>query len=94
MFNDYIDVIYPEELKLKTLQMLQNGLIIDRMEFDEDGRLYTRLYDKRDDFDFPIVNLPYLSSTVPESPAYCVFASQLILYARVCSKYEDCCVIN
>ena len=23
-----------------------------RLEFDEDGKLYTRLYDKRDDFDF------------------------------------------
>ena len=25
--------------------------------------------DKRDDFDFPIVNIPYLSSHIPESPA-------------------------
>ena len=44
-------------LKLKTLQMLLNGLII----FDEDGKLYTRLYDKRDDFDFPAVNFQYWS---------------------------------
>ena len=27
-FNDYIDVIYPKELEIKTPQMLQNGLII------------------------------------------------------------------
>ena len=47
------------------------------------------VYDKRDDFDFPIVNFPYLSSNIPESPAYGVFVSQLIRYARVCSKYED-----
>ena len=26
------------------------------LEFDEDGKLFTRLYEKRDDFDFPIVN--------------------------------------
>ena len=50
---------------------------------------HTRLYDKRDDFDFPIVNFPYLSSNIPESPAYSVFVSQLVRYARVCSKYED-----
>ena len=37
------------------------------MEFDEDGKLFTRLYDKRDDFDFPIVNFPYLSSKILES---------------------------
>ena len=47
------------------------------------------LYDKRGDFDFPVVNFPYLSSNIPESPAYGVFVWQLIRYARVCSKYED-----
>ena len=31
-------------------------------------------YDKCGDFDFPItVNFPYLSSNIPESPAYGVF---------------------
>ena len=35
------------------------------------------------------VNFPYLSSNIPESPAYDVVVSQLIRYARVCSKYED-----
>ena len=39
--------------------------------------------------DFPIVNLPYLSSIIPESPAYGVFVSQFIRYARVCSRNEN-----
>ena len=62
-----------------------------RLEFDEDGRLNTRLYDKRDDFDFPIFNLPYLSRNIPESPAYGVFVSQFIRYMLylVSSKCED-----
>ena len=34
--------------------------------------------------DFSIVNLPYLSSNIPESPAYGV-VSQLIRNARGCS---------
>ena len=42
-----------------------------------------------DEFDFPIVKFPYLGSNIPESPACGVFVSQLIRYARVCSKYED-----
>ena len=37
-----------------------------------------------------LVNFPYLSRNIPEFPAYGVFISQLIHYARVCSKYEDC----
>ena len=59
------------------------------LEFDEDGKLFIRLYDQRDDFDFPIVNFPYLRSNIPESPAYGAFVSEVIRYARVCSKYED-----
>ena len=39
--------------------------------------------------DFPIVNSPYLSSNIPDSPAYGDCISQLMRYARVCSKYED-----
>ena len=64
-FNDYMDVIYPEELEIKdTTDAPKWANCLDhRLEFDEDGGLYTRLYDKRDDFDFPIVNFPYLSRT-------------------------------
>ena len=85
-FNDYIDVIYPEELEIKNTTDAPkwvNYLDI-RLEFDEDGKFYTRLYDKRDDFDFHVVNFPYLSSNIPESHAYGVFVSQLIRYTRVC----------
>ena len=48
----------------------------------------TSLYDKRDDFNFHITNFPFLSSHIPSSPAYGVFISQLIRYARACSSYE------
>ena len=40
-----------------------------RLEDDEDGTLYI-LYDKRDDFDFSIVNFPYLNINIPKSRAY------------------------
>ena len=55
----------------------------------DNGRLTTRLYDKRDDFNFPIVNFPFLSSNIPSAPAYGVYVSQLIRYARTCSNYQD-----
>ena len=53
-----------------------------------DGQLRTSLYDKCDDFNFHITNFPFLSSTTPSSPAYGVFISQLIRYARTCSSNE------
>jgi hypothetical protein len=32
----------------------------------------TKLYGKRDDFTFPIVNFLFISSNIPESPAYII----------------------
>ena len=74
-FNDYIDVIYPKELEIKdTIQMLQNGLIILTIwSLMRMVNLSHDSYDKCDDFDFLIVNFPYLSSNIPEYPAYVFF---------------------
>ena len=35
-----------------------------------------------------VTNFPFLSSNITSSPAYGVFISQLIRYARACSSYE------
>jgi len=59
------------------------------LEFDSSGKLSTKIYDKRDDFDFKIINFPYLCSNIPTSPAYGVYISQLIRYARACTNYSD-----
>ena len=44
---------------------------------------------EQNDFDFHIVNFPYLSSNIPSGPSYGVYISQLIRYARCCSHYDD-----
>ena len=49
------------------------------------GIVSTKIYDKRDDFNFEIVNFPFLDGDVPHSPSYGVFILQLIRFARVCS---------
>jgi hypothetical protein len=56
---------------------------------DSEGRLRTKLYDKRDDFNFPIVNFPFLCSNIPAVPAYGVYISQLIRYSRAYGSYQD-----
>ena len=48
-----------------------------------------KLVDKRDDFDFRIIEFPYICISIPESPAYGVYISQLIRYANSCSSYGD-----
>ena len=58
------------------------------LKLDTDGKLRTQLYDEWDDFNSSIVNFPYLCSNIPASPAYAVYISQLIRYARACSTYD------
>ena len=50
--------------------------------------LTTSLYNKRDDFDFAILNFPFLYSIVLLSPVYGVYISQLIRHANDCFAYD------
>ena len=49
----------------------------------------TKIYDKRDNFDFDFVNLPFLDGDVPRSPSYGVYISQLIRFSRASSYVTD-----
>ena len=49
----------------------------------------SKIYDKRDDFDFDIVNFPFLDGDVPRRASYGVYISQLIRFARVCNHVTD-----
>ena len=46
-----------------------------------DGFVACKIYDKRNDFDFEIVNFPYLDGFVPRAASYGVYISQLIRFA-------------
>ena len=50
-------------------------------EIDNEDRLRTKLYDKRDDFNLPIVNFPFIRSNIPAAPAYGI-------YSRACGSYQ------
>jgi hypothetical protein len=56
---------------------------------DSEGRLRTKLYDKRDDLNFSIVNFPFICSNIPTAPTYGVYISQLIRYPRAGGSYHD-----
>ena len=53
------------------------------------GFVSFKIYNKRDDFDFDIVNFPLLDVDVPRRPSYEVYISQVIRFARVCSHVEE-----
>ena len=48
-------------------------VVIDlHLEIDSDGRLRTKIYDKRDYFNFPIVNFSFICSNIPTAHASCI----------------------
>jgi hypothetical protein len=60
-FHPHADSIYPNELEIKdTTESPTSASYWDvLLNIDVGGKLTTQLYDKRDDFDFAIVNFPY-----------------------------------
>ena len=53
------------------------------------GFVSSKIYNKRDDFDFDIVNFPFLDGDAPRSTFYGANISQLIRFARVFSHVAD-----
>jgi len=41
------------------------------------------------DFNFPIVNFPFICSNIPAAPAYGICISQLNRYSRACCSYQE-----
>ena len=90
-FGDFVDCIYPIELEIKvTTDTYRSASDLDlRLEIDSEGQLRTTLYDKRDYFNFPIGNFPFICNNIPTAPAYEVYISQLMRYSRACGSYQD-----
>ena len=90
-FKEFISDIYPKELT--TSETTESTSVASYLDLlftrDRSNNITTKLYDKRDAFGFHIVNFPFMSSNIPSAPAYGVYASQLVRYARCCSNYSD-----
>ena len=80
---------YPYEINVQIVNRLDdeaNYLVLTFIKGDN-NKLYSKLYDKRDVFNFHIVK--FLSSNIPSGLSYGVYISQLIGYARCCTYYDD-----
>ena len=60
-FGDFVDRFHPMELEIKDTTDTASYLDL-YLEIDCEGWLRMKLYDKRDDFNFPIVNFPFIFS--------------------------------
>ena len=69
--------IYPTELQLNKATSDTEAPFLDLNLSITNGIVSSQNYDKRDDFNFGIVNFPFLDGDVPRSPSYGVYISQL-----------------
>ena len=87
-FERMVNQIYASELQLNKANTSDTKApFLDLHLSISNGFVSSKIYDKRDDFD--IVNFPFLDGDVPCLPSYGVYISQLIRFARVCSKVDD-----
>ena len=89
-FDTMVSSIYPKELQLNKANTSDTSASFLDLDLSiKNGIISSKIYDKRDDFDFKIVNYPNLGGDVPRATSYGVYISQLIRYARACSSVED-----
>ena len=91
-FDSMVNHIYPSELQLNKANVSDTeASFMDLHVSISDGFVKTKIYDKRDayDFDIIIVTFPFLDSDGPRSTSYVVYISQLICFARVSSNVDD-----
>ena len=73
-FDSMVNRIYPSELQLNKANVSDaEALFLDLHLSISDGFVKTKIYDKRDDFDFDIVYFPSLDGDVPRSASYGVY---------------------
>ena len=96
---DFVYRIYPTVLEIKdTTNTDRSASYLDlHLNSDSEGQLRTKLYHKRHDFNFPIVNFPFnyiqvdTYINIPAEPAFGVhvYITYLIRYSRACYSYHD-----
>ena len=78
--------IYPSELKLNKAKTSDTeAAFLDLHLSISNNIVSAKVNDKRDDFNFEIVNFPFYDGDNPRSTSYGVYVSQLIRFARASS---------
>ena len=81
-FDSMVNRIYPSELQFNKPNVSDTeASFLDLHLPISGGFVKTKIYGKRDNFDFDIVNFPFLDGDVPRSISHGVYISQLIRFA-------------
>ena len=82
-FEQMVDQIYPTELQSnKANSSYTEALFLDLNLSITNGIVSSKIYDKQDDFNFEIVNLPFLDGNFPNFPSYGAYISQAYSFCK------------
>ena len=89
-FEKHYQDIYPAELELKKENNNSScASFLDLYIYFENGEFHTKLFDKRDNFGFDIVKMPFYFSNVPSKMFYGSIGAEFLRISRATSKIED-----
>ena len=89
-FDNMVSQIYPSELQLNKANTSDTKVaFLDLHLSISNDIVSTKIHVKHDDFDFEIVNFPFLDGDVPRFTSYGFYISQLICFARASSIVAD-----
>ena len=88
-FSKSFKEIYPPELELNLEHSGDQVTFLDLQITKENGHLNTKLFEKRGDFSFSIVRLPFRSSNIPSNMFYASIGAEILRIGRVCSSTDN-----
>ena len=94
-FDNMISQIYPSELQLNkaNTSVMEAAFLYLHLSISNDI-VSTKIYDKRDDFDFEIANFPFLDGNAPRSTSYGVILNSFVLLEHLAILLTSTLAIN
>ena len=89
-FSEIAKEIYPKDIPLEGNS--SDGFRDVFLDLDiqvTNDRFCIKVYHKINEFNFEVVNYPFLDSNISETIGYNTFLSQILRFGRICSKFQD-----
>ena len=89
-FKKHYKAVYPKELELKKENNNNScASFLDMYIYTENQEFHTKLFDKRDDFSFDNVRMPFYCSNIPSKMFHGSIGAEFLRLSRVTSITED-----
>ena len=89
-FLQYLGEIYPAQMEIsKTNDLSNSANYLDMKISIKDGKFDVMRYDKREDFNFKVINFPHFNTNSPTNAKLGVMIGQMLRYLEINSNVEN-----